>query len=338
MEGLALDPTGRGSAYLAAVRGRLEAGRGDLDEAMRRFDDADALGAGDDPDLAAYVAAGRAEVMLAAGKANEALDIAESGLTDIAGVHDAFVRSPLLAIGLRAAAEVGEWQRATRAPGGVADPAARAQPLRRELDEIATRTPAPATRAMAALAAAEAARLDGTDGPEMWLEVVRLLDELPDPERAARARLHAAATELRARGTRAAPIDLLRRAYETARRLGAAPLRAAVEDVARRARVSLEAEPTPAAAEAAAAYATTPAAPTDREVALRRSGLSAREIEVLQLVAAGRTNGEIAERLFISRKTAGVHVTHILDKLAVSNRVEAAMVAARLGLAPTEDG
>nr|MBA2718276.1 response regulator transcription factor [Chloroflexota bacterium] len=61
-------------------------------------------------------------------------------------------------------------------------------------------------------------------------------------------------------------------------------------------------------------------------------GLSAREIEVLRLVAAGRSNGEIAEELFITRKTASVHVTHILDKLGVSNRVEAAMIGVRLGL------
>ena len=71
-----------------------------------------------------------------------------------------------------------------------------------------------------------------------------------------------------------------------------------------------------------------PAAP--RPVAV--AGLSAREIEVLRLVADGRSNGEIGEALFISRKTAGVHVTHILDKLGVANRVEAAMAAGRLGL------
>jgi DNA-binding NarL/FixJ family response regulator len=65
----------------------------------------------------------------------------------------------------------------------------------------------------------------------------------------------------------------------------------------------------------------------------RELGLSAREVEVLVLVASGLSNGEIAERLFITRKTAAVHVTHILDKLGVSNRVEAAMVAARVGLA-----
>jgi DNA-binding NarL/FixJ family response regulator len=65
--------------------------------------------------------------------------------------------------------------------------------------------------------------------------------------------------------------------------------------------------------------------------------LSAREIEVLRLVAAGWSNGEIADRLFITRKTAGVHVTHILDKLGVSNRVEAAMAAARLGLVSSDE-
>jgi DNA-binding NarL/FixJ family response regulator len=61
-------------------------------------------------------------------------------------------------------------------------------------------------------------------------------------------------------------------------------------------------------------------------------GLSVRELEVLALVAAGRTNGQIAKELFISPKTASVHVTHILDKLGVSSRIEAAMIAARAGL------
>ncbi|MEJ7696884.1 MAG: response regulator transcription factor [Candidatus Limnocylindrales bacterium] len=74
--------------------------------------------------------------------------------------------------------------------------------------------------------------------------------------------------------------------------------------------------------------------PAAAAIAARSPGLSPREVEVLGLVALGRSNGEIAEELFISRKTASVHVTHILDKLGVSNRVEAAMVAARAGLVP----
>ena len=61
-------------------------------------------------------------------------------------------------------------------------------------------------------------------------------------------------------------------------------------------------------------------------------GLSRREREVLVVIAEGRTNREIGERLFISQKTVGVHVGNILSKLGVSGRVEAAAVAIRLGL------
>jgi DNA-binding CsgD family transcriptional regulator len=61
-------------------------------------------------------------------------------------------------------------------------------------------------------------------------------------------------------------------------------------------------------------------------------GLSKRELEVLGLIAQGRTNREIGDRLFISQKTVGVHVGNILAKLGVSGRVEAAAVAIRLGL------
>ena len=74
------------------------------------------------------------------------------------------------------------------------------------------------------------------------------------------------------------------------------------------------------------------AATPDQEQPFAELGLSAREAEVLALVALGRTNGQIARELFISPKTASVHVTHILDKLGVSSRIEAAMLAARAGL------
>jgi len=52
--------------------------------------------------------------------------------------------------------------------------------------------------------------------------------------------------------------------------------------------------------------------------------LTRREAEVLELLADGLTNREIAERLFISQKTVGTHLGHIVDKLRVHNRVEAA--------------
>ena len=61
-------------------------------------------------------------------------------------------------------------------------------------------------------------------------------------------------------------------------------------------------------------------------------GLTDRETEVLGLIAAGWSNQEIADALFISRKTVSVHASHIFDKLGAGNRSEAAAIAHRLGL------
>jgi DNA-binding CsgD family transcriptional regulator len=69
-----------------------------------------------------------------------------------------------------------------------------------------------------------------------------------------------------------------------------------------------------------------------------RHDLTPRELEVLSLVAAGRSDGEIAQALFISKKTASVHVANIKDKLAAASRIEIALTAQRLGLtAPVGD-
>ena len=114
---------------------------------------------------------------------------------------------------------------------------------------------------------------------------------------------------------------------------GARPLGDALAGLAARARIQL-----PAAGSLAAGAAPSPAeepaepAAADPRAAAMALGLSAREVEVLELVVAGMSNGEIADRLFITRKTAAVHVTHILDKLGVANRVGAAMIGARVGM------
>jgi DNA-binding NarL/FixJ family response regulator len=62
-------------------------------------------------------------------------------------------------------------------------------------------------------------------------------------------------------------------------------------------------------------------------------GLTAREVEVLRVLAGGATNRQIASTLFISEKTASVHVSNIIRKLNVANRSEAAATAVRAGLA-----
>jgi DNA-binding NarL/FixJ family response regulator len=66
--------------------------------------------------------------------------------------------------------------------------------------------------------------------------------------------------------------------------------------------------------------------------ATERTGLTPRELEVLALVAEGRTNPQIAAELVISEKTASVHVSRILAKLGAANRTEAAAIARRLGV------
>jgi len=106
----------------------------------------------------------------------------------------------------------------------------------------------------------------------------------------------------------------LRRAYAVAVDRGIAPFRAAVEELARRARVDLSDQQ---------------ARPRDGAEQL---GLTEREAEVLALLAEGRTNRQIGQVLFIIEKTVSAHVSWILTKLGVSNRGEAAPAAHRVGL------
>ncbi len=65
-------------------------------------------------------------------------------------------------------------------------------------------------------------------------------------------------------------------------------------------------------------------------------GLTEREVEVLRLIAAGKTNLEIAEELVIAEGTARRHVANIYEKIGAANRVEAATYAAREGLVPVD--
>jgi DNA-binding CsgD family transcriptional regulator len=173
--------------------------------------------------------------------------------------------------------------------------------------------------------------------PEPWARAVAAWDGVLDPAEAAYARYRNVETALRRTGIKADVATELEIAWRSAVRLGAAPLRADIEILARRARIKLDVDPDDGADGAVPAAGATPPPSSAVDRGPSTGGLSAREIEVLRLVAAGWSNGEIADRLFITRKTAGVHVTHILDKLGVSNRVEAAMAAARLGLLSSDE-
>ena len=123
-------------------------------------------------------------------------------------------------------------------------------------------------------------------------------------------------------GDRASAATALVEAYRIATGLGARPLTAHIEALAARSRLDL----TPDEDRAAQAPAGAATAPDDP------FGLTRRERDVLPLLVKGRTNRQIAEELFISENTAGVHVSNILGKLGATTRTEAAGIAARLGL------
>jgi DNA-binding NarL/FixJ family response regulator len=116
-------------------------------------------------------------------------------------------------------------------------------------------------------------------------------------------------------------VPIIEQGLRLAGDLGASRLTAELLELAQRARLTVE---TAAAADGTVVVA----APPGR----RAFGLTTREAEVLALVAAGLSNQEIADRLFISPKTASVHVSNIYDKLGVNSRVAAAGVAQELGL------
>jgi DNA-binding NarL/FixJ family response regulator len=105
---------------------------------------------------------------------------------------------------------------------------------------------------------------------------------------------------------------------ETAERLGAGWLAGEARALAARARLHPEGDDGAA-----------DEAPDD----LEPFGLTARERQVLELLAGGATNRQIGESLYMAEKTASVHVSRILSKLDVRSRTEAAAVAHRLGLA-----
>jgi DNA-binding NarL/FixJ family response regulator len=151
--------------------------------------------------------------------------------------------------------------------------------------------------------------------PELWATAAAAWQRAGDPWNTAVAQMHEA---LAAAGTGAfaRAEDALQAAYQSAVSLGAASLIDRVESVARGARLRVA----------------PPAVSQLDDDAAPRLGLTPREAEVLGLVAGGLTNRQIGERLFVSEKTASVHVSNILRKLAVTSRVEAAAVAQRAGI------
>ena len=323
---LDLDPRGMVNPLLSRGmqrlwRGDLEGARADLTWILERSKTSL------DPQDSVPARAWLATVATWEGRLEDARAAVAGGLVSLAEVDEADLMAELCLAGLAAEAAIAGRAAARR------DETAHDQASRIAVGLLERARAAAGAAGVAVIGAvrarlltveAEWTRVAGRGDPDRWAQAAGGWDELGCPWPAAYARWRLAEALLERGATREEAAVPLRRAWATARGLGARPLLAEVELLARRARIALA--PDPVAAGPAGSAVAQPAAPGDE------LGLTPREREVLALVAEGRTNRQIAEALFISDKTASVHVSNILAKLGVANRAEAAATVHRLGL------
>jgi DNA-binding CsgD family transcriptional regulator/tetratricopeptide (TPR) repeat protein len=278
---------------LLELRGRIAALRGRYDDAAEDLGLAGRLRTDDEDQFTLDLNFSNAELARARGNVAAARELIQATLAG-AGEFPRY-QWPVVWLGLRIEAETDPPD-----PERVA-----------ALRALAGRLPVATPRAQAysALAAAAAARAAGR--PTDPAHVVATCRESGDPYLLAHSLLRQA-QDACAAGDREGAAPALGEAAELATRLGAQPLLDEARALARRARIKLNGDaPGPG---------------------IDAFGLTDRELEVLELLAEGRSNPQIAEVLFISRKTASVHVSNILGKLGVSSRGEAAALAHRHGL------
>ena len=324
-EGLETASTGPAYMALPLARAALELGLGELDAAEARLQTAQKLFSGEtrEPQRSGPLYAGLAELALWRGDLDHARKLVAEALPLVAA--DPRYAAPLYALGLRIEADRA-WLARARHPGSVASNDGTATALLKRLGEAAASPAAAGQPALAAwhtTALAERTRQEGPSDPAAWTAAATAWERLGQLYQVAyccyrQAEAHLAMT---ATGDRDQAATVLRRAADLTGRLGARPLDTEVKGLAQRARLNLA--PRTAATTAAPAAEPTPA---------EQLGLTPREAEILALVAVGRSNRQIAQALFISPKTASVHVSNILAKLGVHTRVEAAAIAHRLGL------
>src|SRR6266516_930810 len=305
--GLDLPPLGRCEPLV--IRAQIAVARGDEATAERMLAELRSLPAGVQAESQRLLSLARLDIddRLAGGDLAGALDAGRAALTRSRPADPRYLW-PLLAAAMRACAEAS----VVSLPPAACDPARLRKDL--ELRAGSADRPGPLHEAWAATFAAEAARADGHPDLAGWDAAASAWAALAQPEQEAYALLRAASAAS-AGGNREGAAVRLARLADLAGRLGARPLLERIGSLARRARVDLPALPGPRRH-----VEPSGAAPF---------GLTEREREVLRLVAAGRGNRDIAAELFISPKTASVHVSNILGKLGVSSRGEAAATAYR---------
>lgn len=280
-----------------------------------------------DAEARAALGVARAERALAAGRAAEVRSLVDQALDAVAqGGERGASLAWLGALAIQAEVELALDARARGDDPAMRDAAGRvaviAAVVEREAAAVATAWGPRAAALLAQVRAEQSRLLPSVDGRcTAWESAVDRWEAIERPSNAAYARYRLAEARLARGDPRASVAEPLLAAAKALRTLGARPLLDRVERLARLARVDVAGP---------GADAGRPSPVTD---GLDGLDLTAREREVLRLVAAGWSNARIADELGISAKTASVHVSNILGKLGVDNRVEAAAIAHRLGVA-----
>ena len=321
---LTMTPPDRDRWVVDVARAEIDLLRGDTGAAAERWELIYAFpGLISSVDFAYESAPRAAEALLWAGRPGDALREIRRALALFKGPDLTILSGRLLTAGMRACADLAGQARARRDQSAAADAADAADGLATWVGRMG-RAPFTDHRYLATIPAeratweAERTRVAGPGDPGAWDGAAKAWQDLSCPHRAGYAWWRQAEAQLDAGQPAAAAAAALRAAAAAAD--GHAPLLAQIRTLAERARIPLQ----PAAAGE-------PEAPPPAQL-LTRYGLTDRELTVLRLLAAGRTNPQIGAELYISASTASVHVSNILRKLGVSSRVQAAAIAERAGL------
>jgi DNA-binding CsgD family transcriptional regulator/tetratricopeptide (TPR) repeat protein len=309
------------------VRGTLRLRTGDLAGARADLQRVlDQVPAPLDPQNAIPVLTGLAEAAVWEDRLADARAAVAEGLDVLATSDEPYWMTELCRTAAAVEATAAEQARARQDGAAERQAQARAAGLLERARAAVTApqvAPTPAVAASLRTIEAEWSRAAGPSDPERWAAAAQAWRALGYPWQAGYARWRQAEALLGRGAPRAAAGVALAEARVLAGGLGARLLTAEIDGLARRARIEV----------APAADGEAPDGPTPAPVpAGAELGLTARELEVLALVAEGRSNRQVADALFISVKTASVHVSNILAKLGVANRGEAAAVAHRLRL------
>jgi len=310
-EALSRDDRGRppsGLAFKDSQLALIHMARGNLQTAVELMRGQELLAVDDQPQEKRDYAESQAQLRILQQRPREALALALDAAEVTHDTEEEPTSGELLRIGLEAAV-------ASHSPDG--------------FERLVTLLPRAVSgvdaAALAAIVDGERSRIRGTPDPTPWLTAAQEWASRGRPYWEAQARLRAAEALLSHRGqpgARGQATGELEAARQIAERLGAAPLLGQIQGLAKVARIHLDDSVTKHHEHRAATTDPYPHPP-----------LTERERQVLALVAAGRTNREIGAVLYMSPKTASVHVTHILEKFGVQSRVQAAAEAVRLGLA-----